>query len=228
MSARTQPMKTENKTIKYTFNHNEREQLGGELARSFGTLRSIEGEFDQIKAEYKAKTAAAEANIDRVSQCITNGFEMRTLPCWCVFRVKDKAKDWYLSEELAQAADPKTVVLTEKMAPEDFQLELVEAESKFEHRCELQLFQPAEGDRGILAVGKFGGKWFSALRIKIGKLELNERLDSEQQCFNQRADAVSTAVKRVNAWAKENLKDLAEGFKSAFDKVEEANREIVE
>jgi hypothetical protein len=221
-------MKQESKTIVYKFSHDEREKLGGELARSFSTLRGIENEFDGVKADYKAKTTSAEANIDRLSTNITNGFEMRTLPCWCVFRMKDKQKDWYLSESDAVEADPKKVVLTENMGPDDFQQELIEAESKFDAREELQLFQAAEGDRGILVVGRLAGKWFSALRVKIGKLELNERLDAEQKCFTQRSDAVATAVKRVNAWAKDNLKDLAEGFQAAFDKVAEENKERVE
>ena len=173
-------MKNETKTVMYKFSHDEREKLGGDLARSFGALRGIESEFDGVKADYKAKTTAAEANIDRISTNITNGFEMRTLPCWCVFNLADKKKSWYLSEEDAKEADPKKVVLIENMGPDDFQLELLEAESKFDAREELQLFQPVEGDRGILVVGRLAGKWFSALRVKIGKLELNERLDAEQ------------------------------------------------
>lgn len=69
---------------------------------------------------------------------------------------------------------------------------------------------------------------FSALRVRIGKLSLNERLDAEQKCFKTRPDAVATAIKRVNAWYKDNLKDLALGFQEESKKVAEAHKERVE
>ena len=226
-------MKVETKTVKHSYNHEEREQLGGELARAIGTIRGIEAEFDGIKSSYKAKTAEAEAKIDRLSTNISNGFDMREEQCYVVYRPADKLKDYYVNEAAAMnAAQPGgnnlCAVLTERMSADDFQQELIEAESKFDCREEIQLFTPAEGDRGILVVGRLAGKWFGALRVKIGKLELNERLDAEQPCTKARADAVATAIKRVNEWAKKNLGELAEGFKTAFNSVEEAHKERVE
>lgn len=222
------PIKSEVKNIKHVFTHEEREALGGDLARSFGTLRGIEAEFDQVKASYKSKTAEAEARIDRISTSITNGFEMRDVPCFVVYRPKDKEKDYYLSELIAASPNGFFPALTEKMTADDFQQELIQAESVFDAREEIALFKPADGDRGILVVGRLAGKWFSALRVKIGKLELNERLDAEQKCFKTRPDAVAVAVKRVNAWAKDNLKDLAKGFQESFNAVAEAHKERAE
>lgn len=225
-------MKSETKTVKHTYNHEEREQLGGELARAIGTIRGIEAEFDGIKSSYKAKTAEAEAKIDRLSTNISNGFDMREEQCFVVYRPSEKLKDYFTSEEqVAAYLDSRAgvvPVLTERMSADDFQQELIEAESKFDCREEIQLFSPAEGDRGILVVGRLGSKWFAALRVKIGKLELNERLDAEQPCTRARADAVSMAIKRVNEWAKTNLKDLAAGFQTAFNAVEQAHLERVE
>lgn len=232
-------MKTETKNIKHTFTHEEREQLGGDLARAFGALRGVESEFDQVKASYKSKVAEAEARIDRISTNITNGFELRDAPCVVTFRPVDKEKDYWLEEDaklipngVAIADGLKAIgklpMLTEKMTPDDFQQELIEAESKFDAREEIELFKPAEGDRGILVVGRLAGKWFSALRVKIGKIELNERLDAEQKCCKARSDAVSVAIKRVNEWAKNNLKDLAAGFQESFKGVLNSQKERAE
>jgi len=221
-------MKIENKTVKYTFSHNEREQLGGELARSFGALRGIEAEFDQVKASYKSRTAEAEAKIDRISTNITNGFDMRDVDCFVAYRASDKEKDYYLLEEAAIAGDRTNVVLTERMTADDFQQELIEAESAFDAREELELFTPVGDDRGVLVVGRMAGKWFSALRVKIGKLEINERLDAEQKCCINRSDAVASAVKRANDWSKKNLKALADGFQSKFNAVADSQKERVE
>ena len=158
---------------------------------------------------------------------------MREAECFVVYRPADKLKDYYVNEAAAiNAAQPGgnnlCAALTERMTADDFQQELIEAESKFDNREEIALFQPVAGDRGILVVGRFAGKWFGALRVKIGKLELNERLDSEQPCTITRADAVKVALKRVNEWAKTNLKDLAAGFQASFDEVEKLHSERVE
>ena len=226
-------MKTETKNIKHTFTLEERDQLGADLARAFGSLRGVEMEFDQVKSSYKTKTAEAEARIDRLATARNNGFELRDTPCFVVYRPADKSKDYYIFEGQAVAAllsmkATGSEVLTERMTADDFQQELIEAESKFDAREEIQLFKPAEGDRGLLVVGRFGGKWFGALRVKIGKLELNERLDSEQPCMTSRPDAVKVAVKRVNDWAKTNLKDLAAGFQASFKEVEKLHSERAE
>ena len=221
--------KTEIKNVRHNYTHEELEQLGGDLARAFSALRGVETEFDQVKASYKSKTAEAEAKIDRLSTNRMNGFEMRELPCFVVFRPKDKEKDYYATE--AAANKPSKDIppaLTEKMTNDDFQQELVQAESKFDAREEIQLFKPAEGDRGLLVVGRLGGKWFSALRVKIGKFELNERLDAEQKCVKARPDAVALSVKRFNIWAKDNLKDLATGFAESANSVVEAHKERAE
>lgn len=226
------PMKSETKNIRHDFTGEEKQQLGGDLARSFGALRGIESEFDGIKASYKSKTAEAEAKIDRLSTDITNGFVMRDTPCFVVYRPADKEKDYYLSE-LDCVKDANNIswvapALTERMTADDFQQELIEAESKFDAREEIELFKPVDGDRGILVVGRLASKWFSALRVKIGKLELNERLDAEQPCCKARPDAVAKAVKRVNEWSKANLKDLAAGFQESFNAVAAAHSERAE
>ncbi len=223
----TEP-KIEKKQIKHTFTEPERNTIGGDLARSIAGLRGVEAEFDQVKASYKAKTTEAEAKIDNLSTSLMNGFEMRNLPCVVQFRPKDRKKDYYLETLWNERNGETPIVLTEDMTAQDFEQDLIQAESKFDHREEIQLFQATEQDSGILVVGRFAGKWFGALRLKIGKLEISERLDSEQKCFKKRPDAVNHGVKRAADWAKENLKEHAKGFDDSFRAVVDAHQERAE
>ena len=219
--------KIEIKSVKHTFAPEERNQIGSDLARAIGGLRGIEVENDQVKAAFKARITEAEARIDNLSTSLINGFEMRNARCLVVYFPKERKKHYFL-----ETADGKPngapAVLIEDMTGDDFQVELVQAESKFDLKEEIDLFQKTDTDSGIVVVGKFAGKWFSAARVKIGKLTLTERLDSEQKAFKLRADAVSTAVKRVNAWAKENLKEHSKGFEDSFANVIIAHQERVE
>ena len=222
--------KIEIKSVKHTFTPVEREDLGSGLARCIGTCRGIETEFDQVKASFKAKLTEAEARIDNLSTSLVNGFEMRNERCAVVYRPADRKKDYFLETSFKAAAeqgwhgqlDP---ALTEDMTRDDFQAELIQAESKFDCREEIELFNPTDSDSGVLVVGRFGQKWFSALRVKIGKLVLEERLDSEQKAFKFRPDAVAMGVKRISEWSKANLKDLAKGFEESFRGVAEAHKE---
>lgn len=224
----TPKLKTEIKNVRHDFSGEEKQQLGGDLARAFGALRGIESEFDGIKASYKSKTAEAEAKIDRLSTDITNGFVMRDTPCFVTYRPSEKEKDYWMPNKEGTAPAPGLPVLTERMTADDFQQELIEAESKFDCREEISLFQPTETDQGVLVVGRLANRWFSALRVNIGKLVLNERLDAEQKCVKYRPDAVAMAVKRFTAWSKENLKDLAKGFTDSAQAVVEAHKERAE
>lgn len=219
---------TETRSLKHTFTESERNQLGGDLARAVSSLRGHEADFDSVKASFKAKITEAEAKIDGLSTDLMNGFVMRDEKCVVVFRVPDRKKDFYLQADFEANGAKAVIQLTEDMTASDYALELIQAESKFDAREEIQLFQPAEGDQGLLVVGRLAGKWFSALRVKIGKCELKERLDSEQKCVKERPAAVKIAVERFRKWAKDNLKDLAKGFESAADAVLEAHKERTE
>src|ERR1035437_7846160 len=129
-------MKSETKNIKHTFTLEERDQLGADLARAFGSLRGVEMEFDQVKSSYKTKTAEAEARIDRLATARNNGFELRDTPCVVAYRPADKEKDYWLESQYAEnmkngfppAPGSWPSVLTERMTADDFQQELIEAE----------------------------------------------------------------------------------------------------
>jgi len=191
----TTKLKIEVRNVKHTFTPDEKNNLGQRLAQAFGDLHNIEAEFDQVKADYKAKLTKQEADMQMVSTNIVNGFEMRNERCVVVYRPDAGEKDLYL-ETVVQGAEPTFAdaiaaglidpVLKEKMTREDFQAELIEAESKFDKRKSVPLFPSVGDDYGELVTGSLGGKWFGAVRIRIAKHKLEERLDSEQKAFKVR------------------------------------------
>jgi len=112
--------KIEVKAVKHVFTLEERDEVGGMLARALATLRGINAEFDEVKASYKFKIAEAEAAIGSLETKRTNGFEFRSENCRVVYRAKDRKKDYFLENDPADAAP----VLTESMTAEDFQADL--------------------------------------------------------------------------------------------------------
>ncbi len=112
--------KLEIKSVKHVFSLEERDEVGGMLARSLALLRGINAEFDEVKANYKFKIAEAEAAIGSLETKRTNGFEFRSENCRVVYRPKDRKKDYYLENDPKDAAP----VLTEPMTQEDFQAEI--------------------------------------------------------------------------------------------------------
>lgn len=221
-----------NKTLRHDFTPEERNELGSELARQIAAVRGIEAEFDQIKASYKARTSEAAARVDSISTSLMNGFEMRDKRCVIVFRPKTRQKLFILEADFEKKGEKATPALVEEMTPEDFQADLLQAESVFEKREEIPLFVPAEKDFGIVIVGRCkpdGAKaplWFAALRIQIGAAKLEERLDTEQPSAKKRFDILQRAAKRAGQWMAETLGDAAAlGFVEPIQKAIEAQKE---
>lgn len=204
--------KIEVKYIKHTFSSEEKNTLGQSLARVFGERRGKEAEFDQVKAHFKSEIAEKDARIENLSTSLVNGFDMRNESCVVILAPEQKKKFFYLEAGFNPANLGQEPVLIEEMTPADFQQELLEAESKFEKRIEIPLFQATDRDYGNLAVGTFNGRWYSALRIRVGRHEITERLDTEQKGFKNRHDAVSRAGRLALEWFNEKLKADAKGF----------------
>lgn len=223
------PPKFEVKTIKHEFDSAERNQLGGDLARAIGGLRGIEAEFDQVKAHYKSKVTEAEARIDKLSTDLVNGFEMRERRCAVVYRPRDKKKDFIAEEDWNEFGREALPALTEDMTQSDFQTELIQAESQFDNRTEIELFPRANNDFGVLVVGQLKGRWYSALRVAIGVHTLKQRLDSEQPSDKSRWGAIKRQATYLETWMLQELgKESAKGFKEPVEKALNAQKERVE
>lgn len=215
-------MKTETKTIRHQFSDEEKIAMGGDLSRAIAHARDVESEFDEVKASYKSKLASATTRIGSISTALMNGFELRPTKCRVVYRPKERKKDFFLVDAPEDAAP----VLTEDMEAEDYAQDLIQAEAKFEAREEIQLFAPAADSVGTLVVGRFRGRWYSALRVTVGHSKIEERLDSEQKSVKARWDAVRLAGKRALEWLGETLgAEAAKGFRDPINTAVEAHRE---
>lgn len=215
--------KIETKQLRHDFTDMEKAGMGGDLSRVIAGLRQTQNEADESKASYKAKITAAEAEVDRISTSLMNGWEFRLKRCRVVMRPKDKKKDFFL-EDAPPGAGP---VLTEDMTNADFELDLIAAEGRFDLREEISLFPIAGVSQGIIVVGRFKGRWYTALRINIeNKHKIEERLDSEQKSVKARWDAIKLAAGRAQQWLSDTLGDEnAAGFKDPIAKAIEAHKE---
>lgn len=219
----TAPDKIEVKTIKHVFAPPERDQLHADLLVALATKETTEEEFEHVKATWKAKVTEADSRIGTLAATLRAGFELRPLRCVVHYRPKDRKKDYFLENGPHSSSD--IPVLTEEMTDADFQADLLAAESQFEHREEIPMFPCAGNDSGLLVVGSLKGRWFTALRVTVGKHSLSERLDSEQRSYKQRFDAVRHSGKRCLEWLKEHFKEDAKGFEGPLNAAIEAQRE---
>lgn len=226
---------TVKKSVKHSFTPDETRQLNVDFRQSYANLKAVEADADSVKSQLKAKITEAESRMETLNATLQAGFEMRDKDCAVIFRPADKKKDFYLSadgkgelsldERIAAGEQP---VLTEAMTPADFEQDLIQAESVFESRAELILWQAGESN-GRMIVGSLKGKWFTAIRGNVGKQQIEERLDSEQPSCNKRFDAILRAAKRVSEWLRANLgKEAANGFEEPIERILEAERDKAE
>lgn len=208
------------KSVRHVFTPAEIAGLNVDFRQAFANLRSVEAEFDNVRASYKAKVTEAEARMATLDATLQAGCEQRDKECVVIFDVPNAKKHFHIAETYlvgnitGQPAENNPLpVLTENMTPADFEQDLLRAESAFDDKSVIPLWE-ADTDHGVIVVGKLAGKWFSAVRGNVGQShKLDERLDSEQKCFKKRADAIEVAGKRAMDWLEKSLgKDAAKGF----------------
>lgn len=206
------------KSVKHTFSPEEIASLNVDFGEAFDAVKSAEADFDAVKAVHKAKITEAESRMITLRATINAGFEMRVKELRCVFRPPDKKKDFYLLLPAGETYPPDfKPILTEDMTAEDFQQDLLQAESIFSHKKEITLWK-AGADLGLLIVGQLRDRWYSALRANVGEMKLEERLDSEQPSFKERSGALTRASKRCQDWLIEVLgKEAAAGFRGGIE-----------
>ena len=121
------------RSVKHVYNATERQALGDELAHQIGNMREIEAEFEHVKAGFKARSAAAEAMVNKCSTALTSGFEYRDKPCLMYLHPPTKKRYLYLEAGfqfepgLLDINDPghrDLAHFVEDMQPQDFQQEL--------------------------------------------------------------------------------------------------------
>ncbi len=229
MSKDTKPViepEYEEKLVKHTFTVDESNDIGGELARALNALRGIETEFDQVKAQFKSREAEVETRINSLSTKRSDGFEMRTERCLVELDVKVGRKTYWRVDKDGAKLD-KAPALVEEMTQDDYQTAMFNAESEFDKKEEIEIFPATpEGNYGKIIVGHMNTRWFTALRIHIGKQKLNEHLDGMAKSSKKRPDAIKQVVERASEWLTTAVgKDTAAGFAEALAKITEAHKE---
>ena len=213
------------KFVRHDFSNEEKLKFGSQLGEAISKARAVETEFNTVKASFKLRGEEAKTQIDSLGTKLQAGFEMREARCRVVYDAKARRKFFFLED----APDDAAPVLDEPMTGDDFQQDLILAESGFELRDELPIFTPAGNDRGIIVVGRLNGRWFTALRIQVGSKSISERLDSEQPSTKERADAIRKAARRSKEWIVDNLgKDAFDGFKAGLESLVNENEEKAE
>lgn len=213
------------KSVKHVFSPQEIATLNVDFGNAYDAVKSAEADFDAVKAVHKAKIQEAESKMTTLRATINAGFDFRDTECEVLFRPADKKKDFFILTPTGRLALP---VLTEDMTTEDFQQDLIQAESIFSKRKELTLWAAGD-DHGILIVGQLGGKWYSALRGNIGTVRLEERLDSEQKAYRTRISAITIAADRALKWLEETFgPETCKGFLEGINNVLKAEADKVE
>lgn len=207
--------------VKHQFTDAEMSALARKLGGELDQLKAYEDEFDSIKSTWKGKIETSEANVSAIGTLCRSGFEFRITPCRVEFDVPNKVKRFFVADTGEAAGE-------EKMTPDDYQQELVQAESVFERKEVIPLYD-ANTDKGAIIVGQLKGKWFAAARLNVGAKMLTQRLDSEQKSFKNRWDSIQTASKGALAWIEENVDvKAAKGFVDVFAKAIEPHKERAE
>lgn len=215
------------KSVRHTFTAEEIAKLNVDFGQAYDSVCMAQADFDAVKAVHKAKIEEAESRMVTLRATINAGFEMRDTDLEVVFSPKQGIKDFYLPVPDGYEG-ARAPVLTEKMTPDDFQQDLIQAESVFSDRTELVLWDAGK-DRGVLVIGQFRGKWYSALRCNVGQQKLMQRLDSEQKACKTRGGAVVSEAERAIDWLVSILgKDAAKGFLDGINKVLKGEADKVE
>lgn len=207
--------------VKHVFTPAELAALNEQVLNAMAENSTAEQDATAMKATLKAHVEETKARMNSLAATARAKFEMREKDCSVTFRVPQKLKD-------ITCIETGELVATEPLTDSDLQMELVQAEKAFDPQSTIQLFQ-AGVDKGIVIVGQFKNRWYSAARITIGGKKLEQRLDSEQKAFKERVDAINFAVKGAFAWIEEAFDSkVAAGFKASFDKTVEAQKEKAE
>ncbi len=227
----TPKLKTVTRSVKHVFTVDEIAQKNVDYRNADKSVASLEAEFASVKDSYKAKMTESEARKERIGADIDAGFELRDQKCVIVFDFKAGKKSFFLEKLLDDGELPKDAepVIVEDVTDADRQQDLIDSENRFEKKEDIAVFPPAGDDSGILTVGRLDGKWFSALRVKIGTRVLEERLDCEQPASKKRPDQIKRTLKRFGEWLEENLgREESKGFKNQIELVLAEHSERIE
>lgn len=111
----TKPCK---RICRYQFNDKEKLVIGKELAETTTALSTIEGDKKRIVADFQAKLAAKEAEVQSLSNKLTSGYEHREMSCTQTFNDPKPGKKTIRRDDTLES------VAVENMTQDDLQCKL--------------------------------------------------------------------------------------------------------
>lgn len=202
------------KSLRHNFTPEEVAKLNVDFGTAYDSVASAEAEFDAVKSVHKSRITEAESRMTTLRATINAGFEWRLTECVVTFDLAKKEKSFWPKSPVMKAEFGEKPALVEPMTANDFQTELISAESIFDHRKELILWDAGQ-DRGLIVVGQRLNRWYSALRLIIGKNHLRGRLNSEQKSYKGRFEAITAARQMCEKWLDDEIASQGENFKEA-------------
>ncbi|MCC7375381.1 MAG: hypothetical protein IT581_12070 [Verrucomicrobiales bacterium] len=212
----------ETRLVRHDFTTAEKVEKGSELARAMQKVQEREDELKASASAMKAGVDEAKAAARKIHTDVLNGFDTRMTRCRVVLRPKERKKEFY--PEIKDGVFSTVPSITEDMTDEDYQLDLIASEQRFERRAEIAVFKG-----GLIVLGRWKDKWHAALRVSIGAQGVQERLDPTAKSFKLRADAWTHTVKRLEKWVRDTLGDETwKGFEAGLEKIDKIQIELVE
>lgn len=80
---------------RHNFDEADLSKFGGEIAALTQKKIQKEKQRKEVASQYKADLESLESKIDSLSLKVTNGYEMRTTPCWVEYDFENGRKCYY-------------------------------------------------------------------------------------------------------------------------------------
>lgn len=109
-------MPTEKRQLRYDFTAVEIHDLSIELANKTKELNAITEEKKSINSQYTAKVNEVKACCNKLSNQVSDGYELRDIECEVLFHKPEQGKKTYIR------SDTRTVAAVEAMTDVDWNL----------------------------------------------------------------------------------------------------------
>jgi hypothetical protein len=128
---------TETLYLRHEFTAAERLEMGASLAEAHNRLAAIEDELAAVKAQFKERSTKEELAVGTLSRNLSNGFEMRNIPCTLEYDMPNVGEVSYRRKDNGQ------FVKARPMTEQERQLDLP-LEEKTEEQAAVAVEQSAK------------------------------------------------------------------------------------
>lgn len=106
---------SEKRSLRYEFSAVELHDLGLELANKHQEMARIEADLKRVKSQFKSQQDAAAALINKLSDNVASGYEVRDVDCAIKWHYPEQGRKTYVRGDTGEE-------FTEKMSNEEYDL----------------------------------------------------------------------------------------------------------